>query len=140
MTLGLTSAEAAERKIQGLDNRVDLTSSRSIQDIFAANFLSIANIILLVIVVVLVAVGKPGDAFVTGGIVIINVFIGTFQEFRAKRKLDQIALLSRPHDRVIRDGQEIDSQHQLFQTEGEPGIAVHGIDADGAQQESQGDH
>ncbi len=108
MTLGLTSAEAAERKIQGLDNRVDLTSSRSIQDIFAANFLSIANIILLVIVVVLVAVGKPGDAFVTGGIVIINVFIGTFQEFRAKRKLDQIALLSRPHVRVIRDGQEIE--------------------------------
>ncbi|KAB2853456.1 MAG: hypothetical protein F9K46_18315, partial [Anaerolineae bacterium] len=52
MTLGLTSAEVAERKAKGLDNRVDLSSSRSIQDIFAANFLSIANIILLVIVVV----------------------------------------------------------------------------------------
>lgn len=106
--LGLSTAEVEDRKRRGLDNRIDLSTSRSIEDILKANLLSIANIILLAIVVVLVVVGKPADAFVTGGVVIINVFVGTFQEYRAKRKLDQIALLTRPRVKVIRDGKEID--------------------------------
>lgn len=106
--LGLTTAEVEDRKQRGLDNQVDLSTSRSIEDIFKANFLSIANVILLAIVAVLVIVGKPADAFVTGGVVIINVFVGTFQEYRAKRKLDQIALLTRPRVTVIRDGQVVE--------------------------------
>ncbi len=106
--LGLSTSEVEDRKRRGLDNQVDLSTSRSIEDILKANLLSIANIILLAIVVVLVVVGKPADAFVTGGVVIINVFVGTFQEYRAKRKLDQIALLTRPRVKVIRDGKEID--------------------------------
>lgn len=106
--LGLTTAEVEDRKKRGLDNRVDLSTSRSMQDILKANFLSIANVILLAIVAILVIVGKPADAFVTGGVVIINVFVGTFQEYRAKRKLDQIALLTRPQVRVIRDGQTVE--------------------------------
>lgn len=105
--IGLTSAEVAERIRQGQVNNADLGTSRSLFDIFKSNFLSIANVILLAIVMVLLAVGKPADAFVTGGIVVINVLLGAFQEYRAKIKLDQIALLSRPKVMVIRDGKEV---------------------------------
>lgn len=102
--LGLTTSEALERQRQGLGNKVDLRTSRSVGEIFVANFLNIANVILLAIVVVLVAVGKPADALVTGGVVIINVLIGSVQEFRSKRQLDRIALLTRPRVTALRDG------------------------------------
>ena len=48
--------------------------------------------------------------------VILNVILGAFQEFRAKQKLDQIALLSRPRVEVIRDGkpQEIDQSEVVI--------------------------
>jgi len=110
MAIGLTSAEAAQRLRDGQGNNADLRSSRSLQDIFISNFLNIANVILLGIVMVLLIVGSVGDAFVTGGVVVVNIIIGTFQEYRSKRKLDQIALLTRPKVTVLRDGkpQEID--------------------------------
>lgn len=103
---GLTSSEVQQRKAQGLTNQVPLRSSRSLTQIFRENFLSLTNTILFGIMIVLVTVGEPGDAFVTGGVVLINVGIGVFQELRAKRQLDRIALLTRPRVIVLRDGQE----------------------------------
>ena len=109
-SLGLSQSEVQERVRDGKVNRTNRQSSRSVADIIKTNLLSIANIILLSIVVILILVGKPGDAFASGGVVIINVFVGTFQEFRAKRKLDQIALLTRPRVSVLRDGQEVENR------------------------------
>ncbi|NDJ86559.1 MAG: HAD-IC family P-type ATPase [Chloroflexi bacterium] len=103
--LGLTSAEAAERKRQGMANDVEMQTSRSLTDILKANLLSIANITLLSIVLILLALGKFAEAFATGGVVIVNILLGAFQEYRAKRKLDQIALLTRPKVTVLRDSQ-----------------------------------
>ncbi len=105
-TVGLSTAEVEEKKRQGLANKVDQSSSRSLADIIQANFLSVANVTLLLIVFVLLSLGKISEAFATGGVVIVNVFLGAYQEYRAKLKLDQIALLTRPKVRVIRDGQE----------------------------------
>jgi len=101
---GLSSSEAAKRREQGLSNRVDQKTSRSFADIFIANFLNIANVILLAIVLVLLGLGKVPEALGTGGVVVVNIIIGTFQEFRAKRQLDRIALLTRPQVTVLRDG------------------------------------
>ncbi|PJF44521.1 MAG: haloacid dehalogenase [Phototrophicales bacterium] len=106
--IGLTSAEVEERKRQGLVNDIDLSSSRSLADIIKSNFLSVANVALLLIVAVLLILGKVPEALATGGVVVVNVFLGAFQEYRAKIKLDRIALLTRPKVRVIRDGQEIE--------------------------------
>ena len=47
-----------------------------------------------------------GDALVTAGLVLLNVIVGVAQEARAKRTLEQIALLTRPRATVIRGGQE----------------------------------
>jgi cation-transporting ATPase E len=105
-TQGLSDAEVAQRRAEGLVNDVPIESSRPIGQILRENFLSLTNIILFGIMIVLVLVGKPSDAFVTGGVVLLNVGIGVFQEIRAKRQLDQIALLTRPKVTVVRDGQE----------------------------------
>lgn len=105
---GLSSEEVKKRQAQGLQNNVPLKSSRPLAAILRDNLLSITNVILFGIMIVLVAVGKPGDAVVTGGVVLLNVFIGIYQEIRAKRQLDEIALLSRPKVTAIRDGREVE--------------------------------
>lgn len=54
----------------------------------------------------LVLLHRLDDAFLTAGIILLNVIVGVSQEARAKIQLDRIALLTRPKARVIRDGQE----------------------------------
>jgi cation-transporting ATPase E len=106
VTQGLSTGDVQQRRAQGLANDVPVKSSRSLAEIFRENFLSLTNIILFAIMIVLVSVGKPSDALVTGGVVLLNVAIGIFQELRAKQQLDRIALLTRPKITVLRDGQE----------------------------------
>ncbi len=103
---GLTDAEAQERIQRGQRNVMPVKTSRTFAQILRENFFSLTNVILFGIMLVLIVIGEPGDAFVTGGVVLINVVIGVFQEVRAKRQLDRIALLTRPKVTVIRDGQE----------------------------------
>lgn len=52
------------------------------------------------------ALKRYGDAFLVVVIVFTGVIIAIVQEIWAKRKLDAIALLSRPKALVVRDGQE----------------------------------
>ncbi|CAN5503113.1 HAD-IC family P-type ATPase [soil metagenome] len=44
----------------------------------------------------------------TAGVVVINVVIGIFQEIRAKRQLQRIALLNRSTTKVVRNSQQIE--------------------------------
>ncbi|MBN1201171.1 MAG: HAD-IC family P-type ATPase [Anaerolineae bacterium] len=105
-TQGLSTADVRQRQAAGQTNDVPIRSSRPLGAILRENLFSLTNNILFGIMIALVIVGKPGDAFVTGGVVLINVVIGVFQELRAKRQLDRIALLTRPKVTVLRDGQE----------------------------------
>ena len=101
---GLTAAEVEMRRDAGLVNVVATRSTRSYWTIVRQNALNVVNILLFTISAGLVALGLYGDALVTAGLVIVNVGIGIFQEVRAKRQLDSIALLNRPTAAVIRDG------------------------------------
>jgi len=57
-----------------------------------------------VLLVVILAVGHPQDALF-GIVLVSNALIGIVQEVRAKRTLDQLAVLSEPRVRVVRDGE-----------------------------------
>ncbi|HUF52300.1 MAG TPA: HAD-IC family P-type ATPase [Dehalococcoidia bacterium] len=103
---GLTSAEAQSRAAAGQSNAVAWTTSRSIGRIIVDNAASPINIVLFVIAFALVALQLFGDAVLTGGLVAGNIVAAVFQEIRAKRQLDRIALLNRPVAKVIRDGAE----------------------------------
>ncbi|HEY7467584.1 MAG TPA: HAD-IC family P-type ATPase, partial [Dehalococcoidia bacterium] len=63
---------------------------------------------LFAISAVLLGLQLFGDAFLTAGLVLGNVVAGVFQETRAKRQLDRIALLNRPQALVVRDGRELE--------------------------------
>jgi cation-transporting ATPase E len=107
---GLSAAEVLARRAQGQGNNVALATGRSYQEILRENVFTFINGVLFSIGAVLVALGRVSDAVISVGLVFINVIVSLVQEVRAKRKLDRIALLTRPRATVIRDGraQEID--------------------------------
>src|SRR6516165_5962463 len=100
---GLSSAQVAERRSRGLGNAGGERTSRSVAEIFRANILTRFNLILGVLLAVILAFGQPQDALF-GIVLVANALIGIGQELRAKRTLDQLAVLSAPRVRVVRDG------------------------------------
>jgi cation-transporting ATPase E len=102
---GLTEAEALARRQRGQGNDAQAPITRTYLQILVNNAFTFINTVLFAIGGVLILMGKYGDAFVTAGLVLLNVIVGVYQEARAKRKLEQIALLTRPKATVIRDGQ-----------------------------------
>jgi cation-transporting ATPase E len=103
---GLSETEVVSRRSKGLGNDVEFRTSRPYRQIFLENVFTFFNIVLFILGLLLVLLGKPSEAFITTGVVFVNVIVATIQEVRAKQKLDQIALLTRPKAKVIREGQE----------------------------------
>ncbi|HST06048.1 MAG TPA: HAD-IC family P-type ATPase [Chloroflexia bacterium] len=103
---GLTQAEVEARRARGEVNAAPPGTGRSYLEIVRQNVFTFINTILFAIGIALVIMGRPDDAIVTAGVVVINVVVGVVQETRAKAKLDKIALLNRPQATVVRDGVE----------------------------------
>jgi len=103
---GLSASEVSARRASGLGNQIQFQITRTYWQIIRQNAFTFINTILFAIGIVLILMGQFGDALVTAGLVLLNVIAGVVQEGRAKRKLEHIALLTRPKAAVIRDGQE----------------------------------
>jgi cation-transporting ATPase E len=98
---GLSSAEAAKR-LRELGAPPD-DSSRSVSSIVAGNVFTLFNLIIGIFFVLILSLGLIADA-VFGAIAIVNSYIGIRQELKAKKTLDELAVLVAPHARVVRDG------------------------------------
>lgn len=100
---GLSSAQVQQRRDAGLTNTQDHSSSRSTLTIIRTHLFTLFNLVLGLCGLVVVLLGRWLDTlFLLAAIA--NVVVGFVQEFSAKRKLDQIALLRRDPVTVIRDG------------------------------------
>jgi cation-transporting P-type ATPase E len=100
---GLSSTEVAERVARGRVNDVPVRSSRSVAEIVRANVLTRFNAIIGCLFAVIIVVGPPQDGLF-GFVIIANTGIGIFQELRAKRTLDSLAVVGEARPRVRRDG------------------------------------
>ena len=103
---GLTDDEVIERRKRGEVHRVSRDASRTYAQIVRDNLIALINIALLAIGITLVALQRYSDAIISAGLVLINVGVGMVQEIRAKRRLDKIALLTRPKATVRREGKD----------------------------------
>ena len=101
---GLTHEQVAERRARGQVNDVSVVPSRTVGQIVRANVLTRFNALLGSLLVVILIVGPIQDALF-GFVLIANAGIGIYQELRAKRTLDSLAVLTAPHARVVREGQ-----------------------------------
>jgi magnesium-transporting ATPase (P-type) len=99
---GLSSATAAKR-LRELGQPPE-TSSRSVSSIVAGNVFTLFNAIIGAFFVLDLGLGLYADSLF-GLIAVINSYIGIRQELKAKRTLDELAVLVAPHARVVRDGQ-----------------------------------
>ncbi len=101
---GLDAAAVAVRVEEGLVNKAPPEPGRSVSQILRANVFTRFNALLGTLFVVVVVVGPPQDALF-GLVLVANTGAGVFQELRAKRALDRLAILTAPRARVLRDGQ-----------------------------------
>lgn len=100
---GLSAAEAAQLAAEGKANLAPSDSSRSLWSILRANVFTLFNAIVLGGFALLVVIGQWKDA-IFGFSAVANAIIGVVQEWRAKKSLDELALLNAPRAVVIRDG------------------------------------
>ena len=101
---GLTQQEVAERVARGQVNDVPAVPSRTVGQIVRANVFTRFTALLGSLLVVILIVGPIQDALF-GFVLIANSGVGIFQELRAKRTLDGLAVLTSPQGRIVRDGE-----------------------------------
>ncbi len=101
---GLTSEEAEQ--ILGEEGLNELTreSTKPAWWLFLTQFNSPVIWLLLVACLVSASLGEIIDAVAIGSIVVINAFVGFFQEYRAERTVLALRSMTAPRARVIRDG------------------------------------
>ncbi len=100
---GLTSAEVAERVADGRVNRDTDVKTKSVAQILASHAFTLFNGVNLAMAVVISLTGQYRNLlFLT--IVGANLVIGVFQEIRAKRIVDKLAILTQKEVCVLRDG------------------------------------
>jgi len=122
---GLTADEVEARVRAGHVNSADVRTSRTLGEIIRANVFTRFNAILGTMLVLILIFGAGQDALF-GFVLLFNTLIGVIQEWRAKRTLDRLAVLSAPRAHVVRDGKVDD-------------IAVEGIVVDDVVELRTGD-
>ncbi len=100
---GLTAAQVAERVAAGRTNAVEQRTSRTVGEIVRTNVFTVFNGLLTALFVCILLTGRWQNGLF-GVVIIANSAIGIFQEVRAKRTLDRLAVLNAPRARVVRDG------------------------------------
>ena len=108
---GLTSEEVKQEIAAGHVNDSEVKTGRTYTQILIKNAITPFNCILFLLGALLLLCDDIVSAVSATGIIIINIFVSTIQEMKAKRRLDKIALLTRPKATVLRDGEEKVIQH-----------------------------
>jgi cation-transporting P-type ATPase E len=101
---GLSDDEVARRVAEGRVNRAPRGTSRPLWAIVRDNVLTRFNAILGALLVVILTVGPIQDALF-GVVLVTNTAIGIYQEWKAKRTLDRLTLLTAPQVTVVRGGE-----------------------------------
>ncbi len=104
---GLTAGQVQERQEGGCRNVEIESNSKSLKDIIRSNVCTYFNFIFFVLAAAVCTVGAWTElTFLI--VVIANICIGIGQEWRSKKKLDSLSLLTDPKATVIREGCAVD--------------------------------
>jgi cation-transporting ATPase E len=110
---GLSTAEAERRRAAGQGNDVEIKAGRTYGRIVRDNAFNFINNLFYFLGILLLILGKPLDAFAVVFVIGANTVISLFQEIRAKRVMDKMAILLRPKADVLRDGQVVEIDPSL---------------------------
>lgn len=102
---GLSQSEAAQRRARGEGGDGGRTITKSRGQIMRENLFTFFNLLNFLIAGLLLAVGAYSNMLFLA-IIILNIVIGTAQELKAKKLVDELSLLNRPRIRVLWDAKE----------------------------------
>jgi magnesium-transporting ATPase (P-type) len=100
---GLSEEEADSRVLEGVDNSIQFKPTRSRREIWRENVLSIFNLSLVGLAFVQLFFGRPLDALISFGVLLLNIGLNIFQEYFARLRIKNILQETRPRVTVIRD-------------------------------------
>ena len=106
--LWLTEEEVKARVAAGkVNGRQDL-QTKSVFKIVRDNLFTLFNAvnIILAVLILVMSEGKKWNDVLFMGIVFFNLFVGIFQEIRAKKTIEDLSLISAPKVTVLRDAEE----------------------------------
>ena len=109
---GLTETEAKNRLKMYGPNELPKQKKDSILKIFLSEFKDPMKIILIITVIMSFIIGEILDAFTLIIIILVDVIIGTVEEWKAKKTAESLINMIKVKSKVIRDGKEkeIDSK------------------------------
>ena len=102
---GLSSAEVKKRQQQGLTNNFSEKASNSNWDIIKRNVFTLFNLLNFAIAIALALVGAWSN-LVFVAVITVNIVSGIATEYRAKKMIEKLNLLSRNKVIVIRNGRQ----------------------------------
>ena len=108
VNVGLTDAEAQERSAKYGKNRLEGGKEKSILQMAREQLKDFMVIILIIAAVVSVILGEVLEGFIIIAIVILNTFLGVYQENKASNALKALKEMSSPHAKVLRNGQIVE--------------------------------
>ncbi|SJM70380.1 HAD-IC family P-type ATPase [Gulosibacter sp. 10] len=104
---GLDDDQVARSRAEHGSNVLPTSTSRSMWEILRANVFTLFNGIVLACFTLLAVLGRWQDA-IFGFSAVANSIIGVWQEYSAKRQLDNLRVLSAPHAKAYRSGGLVD--------------------------------
>ncbi|MBR2043341.1 MAG: cation-translocating P-type ATPase [Clostridia bacterium] len=111
---GLTLLQVEEQKVKFGENKLEEKKKKSYFQRFADQFKDVMILILIaaaLVSLITICIEKHWNELFEPAlilaIVIMNAFMGVYQEGKAERALDALKNMSAPHARVIREGKEL---------------------------------
>lgn len=102
--IGLTDAEASQRLAEEGRNELRAPRNRTLAEVFLAQLNDPLIYVLLAAALISFFLGEIADGAIICVVVLVNAFVGTAQEGRARRALEALKKLTSPHAIVVRDG------------------------------------
>ena len=102
---GLSSEQVAAGVAAGESNTPVDAERTTLKDIIFENLFTYFNLIFLIITICLILV-RSFKSLTFLPVIIANILIGIIQEWRSKKVLDKLTIMSAPQVTVIRDGKE----------------------------------
>src|SRR3954470_17534652 len=107
LSLGLTSTDVKKRQHQYGHNELEEGEKQSALLLFFSQFKDFMVLVLLAATLISGILGEYIDAIAIIAIVIVNAFLGFFQERKAEKSLQALKELSAPQVHALRNGQWI---------------------------------
>ena len=109
---GLGKDEIASRMEKYGKNTLVQKKNRSFFVMFISQFKSFMIILLIIAAIISGVMSKMTDeslidTYIIAGILLLNAFIGAYQEFKAQKSLESLKKMAAPVAKVVRDGEEM---------------------------------